>query len=61
MIAQAKEAWKKQQQSSNDGGGQYSPELALARLTDLDSTVVSDPEDPRFDLEKLVAKWEAES
>jgi len=23
--------------------------------------VVTDPEDPRFDLEKLVAKWEAES
>ncbi|KAL0951846.1 hypothetical protein HGRIS_008507 [Hohenbuehelia grisea] len=26
-----------------------------------DSGVVTDPEDPRFDLEKLVAKWEAES
>lgn len=23
--------------------------------------VVTDPEDPRFDLEKLIAKWEAES
>ncbi|KAJ8503593.1 hypothetical protein ONZ45_g10715 [Pleurotus djamor] len=26
-----------------------------------DSGVVTDPEDPRFDLEKLIAKWEAES
>ena len=25
------------------------------------TTVVTDPEDPRFDLEKLIAKWEAES
>jgi len=25
------------------------------------SGVVTDPEDPRFDLEKLIAKWEAES
>ena len=23
--------------------------------------VVTDPEDPRFDLEKLIAKWEKES
>ncbi|OBZ78646.1 hypothetical protein A0H81_01279 [Grifola frondosa] len=23
--------------------------------------VVTDPEDPRFDLEKLIAKWESES
>ncbi|KAF9490729.1 hypothetical protein BDN71DRAFT_1453915 [Pleurotus eryngii] len=26
-----------------------------------DSGVVTNPEDPRFDLEKLIAKWEAES
>ncbi|KAL9716614.1 F1F0 ATP synthase subunit e, mitochondrial [Leucoagaricus gongylophorus] len=26
-----------------------------------DTTVVSDPEDPRFDLEKLIAKWEKSS
>ena len=25
------------------------------------TSVVTDPEDPRFDLEKLIAKWEAES
>ncbi|KAF9817969.1 hypothetical protein IEO21_03044 [Rhodonia placenta] len=42
LIAQAKEAWKKRQESSKDG-------------------VVTDPEDPRFDLEKLFAKWESES
>ncbi|EAU92348.2 hypothetical protein CC1G_00567 [Coprinopsis cinerea okayama7 len=26
-----------------------------------DSDVVTDPEDPRFDLEKLIAKWEKSS
>lgn len=25
------------------------------------ATVITDPEDPRFDLEKLFAKWEKES
>ncbi|GBE77523.1 ATP synthase E chain-domain-containing protein [Sparassis latifolia] len=42
LIAQAKEAWKKQQEGSKDG-------------------VITDPEDPGFDLEKLIAKWESES
>ncbi|KDR85527.1 hypothetical protein GALMADRAFT_234451 [Galerina marginata CBS 339.88] len=26
-----------------------------------DTTLVTDPEDPRFDLEKLIAKWEKSS
>ncbi|EKM84225.1 hypothetical protein AGABI1DRAFT_67550 [Agaricus bisporus var. burnettii JB137-S8] len=26
-----------------------------------DTTVVTDPEDPRFDLDKLIAKWEESS
>ncbi|THH33171.1 hypothetical protein EUX98_g1020 [Antrodiella citrinella] len=43
LIAEAKEAWKRKQESSKDGG------------------VVTDPEDPRFDLEKLIAKWESDS
>ncbi|KAI0652364.1 ATP synthase E chain-domain-containing protein [Trametes meyenii] len=42
LIAEAKDAWKKKQES-NKGG------------------VVTDPEDPRFDLEKLIAKWESDS
>lgn len=25
------------------------------------SVVITDPEDPRFDIDKLVAKWESES
>ncbi|PSS29687.1 hypothetical protein PHLCEN_2v2835 [Hermanssonia centrifuga] len=44
LIAQAKEAWKKKQDSSKDS-----------------TRLVTDPEDPRFDLEKLLAKWESES
>ncbi|TFL03367.1 ATP synthase E chain-domain-containing protein [Pterulicium gracile] len=31
------------------------------RLVAPQAGVVTDPEDPRFDLEKLVAKWELES
>ncbi|KAF8203902.1 ATP synthase E chain-domain-containing protein [Pholiota molesta] len=38
LIAQAKEAWKRKQESANDA-------------------LVTDPEDPRFDLEKLIAKY----
>ncbi|KAF9067298.1 ATP synthase E chain-domain-containing protein [Rhodocollybia butyracea] len=42
LIAEAKEAWKKQQASANSS-----------------DNIITDPEDPRFDLEKLIAKWEA--
>ncbi|KAK0233849.1 ATP synthase E chain-domain-containing protein [Armillaria fumosa] len=43
LIAEAKEAWKKKQ------------ETAKAPAAD---SLITDPEDPRFDLEKLIAKWE---
>ncbi|KAF8899259.1 ATP synthase E chain-domain-containing protein [Infundibulicybe gibba] len=43
LIAEAKDAWKKQQEAAKD------------------TSVVSDPEDPRFDLEKLLAKWDKAS
>ncbi|KAJ7755021.1 ATP synthase E chain-domain-containing protein [Mycena maculata] len=43
LIAEAKEAWIKKQQ---------------APLPNAD-TLVTDPEDPKFDLEKLIARWEA--
>lgn len=47
-------------------GGALTPFLLRwASCTDdllfLSRLVVTDPEDPRFDLEKLVAKWELES
>ncbi|KII93938.1 hypothetical protein PLICRDRAFT_36155 [Plicaturopsis crispa FD-325 SS-3] len=42
LIAQAKEAWRKQQAGAKEG-------------------VITDPEDPRFDLEKLIAKWESDA
>ncbi|TBU34407.1 ATP synthase E chain-domain-containing protein [Dichomitus squalens] len=42
LIEEAKEAWKKKQESSKGG-------------------VVTNPEDPNFDLEKLIAKWESDS
>ena len=34
----------------------YSPPLSCAL-----SLVITNPEDPNFDLEKLIAKWESES
>lgn len=37
------------------------PSHSFSFLTRNLSTVVTDPEDPRFDLEKLIAKWEKES
>ncbi|KAJ7610907.1 hypothetical protein FB45DRAFT_760997, partial [Roridomyces roridus] len=43
LIAQAKEAWIKKQ---------------TAPLKTAD-TLITDPEDPNFDLEKLIARWEA--
>ncbi|KZT27546.1 hypothetical protein NEOLEDRAFT_1130522 [Neolentinus lepideus HHB14362 ss-1] len=39
LIVEAKEAWKRKQETGKDG-------------------IVTDPEDPRFDLEKLLEKWE---
>jgi len=45
LVAQAKEAWRKKQEA---------PKTAA-------DTLVTDPEDPRFDLEKLIARWEATS
>ncbi|KAJ7116824.1 ATP synthase E chain-domain-containing protein [Mycena crocata] len=42
LIAQAKDAWRKKQE---------------APKTTAD-TLITDPEDPRFDLEKLIARWE---
>ncbi|KAF9486379.1 hypothetical protein BDN70DRAFT_869892 [Pholiota conissans] len=42
LIAEAKEAWKRKQESGSD-------------------SVVTDPDDSRFDLEKLVAKYEKSS
>ena len=65
MIAQAKEAWKKKQEGSKDGGEYACRIISLSCPRPLYSdpicSVITDPEDPRFDLEKLIAKWESES
>ena len=61
LVARAKEAWKKQQEASKGGSESRStlPAPVCPRLTP--TLVVTDPEDPRFDLEKLIASWEAQS
>ena len=35
--------------------------VSFARYWRFTSTAITDPEDPRFDLEKLIAKWESDS
>ena len=65
LIEQAKEAWRKKQEGSKDGGESSTSLVAQAMPVPIALTVppavVTDPEDPRFDLEKLIAKWESES
>ena len=63
LIAQAKEAWKKKQEPPKENDGELSSLVALRvhMLKHRRTAVISDPEDPRFDLEKLFAKWEAEA
>jgi len=68
LITEARQAWKRKQEAAKDTTGQPQ-HFAFARLfvkmhfvTDAHRyTVVTDPEDPRFDLEKLIAKWEKSS
>ena len=61
LVARAKEAWKKQQQAPQ-GGSEFRPIPPTPEYPRLTPTqVVTDPEDPRFDLEKLIASWEAQS
>lgn len=60
LIAEAKEAWKKKQapaRPSDDGEYSIPSPCSLDLIFYLHS-VITDPEDPRFDLEKLIAKWE---
>jgi len=61
LVARAKEAWKRQQEASKGGGkSTFVPSMSEhPRLTP--TPVVTDPDDPRFDLEKLIASWEAQS
>lgn len=37
------------------------PRIIWYYIDAFSSTVITDPEDPRFDLEKLIAKWESDS
>lgn len=61
LVARAKEAWKRQQEAAKDGG-EFKPTLLASEHPWLTYTpVVTDPNDPRFDLEKLFASLEAQS
>jgi len=58
LIAEAKDAWKRKQ---DDTTGSPSSDPFSTVLTTAVFSVVSNPDDPRFDLEKLIAKWEKSS
>ena len=60
LIKEAKAAWKRQQESSKGGGESFLPGVIII-LASHTRPVITDPEDPNFDLEKLFAKWEADA
>lgn len=59
-MAEAKDAWKRRQESAKDTTGNVSPYTGNFNLNVL-APVISDPDDPRFDLEKLILKLEKSS
>lgn len=61
LVARAKEAWKKQQDAGKGDGESSSDSPAPGHSWLMPILVVTDPEDPRFDLEKLIASLEAQS
>jgi F-type H+-transporting ATP synthase subunit e len=57
LIAAAKEAYRRQKEARNDTSGRFSPGSFHCGI-ELVPAVIMDPEDPRFDLEKLLVKYE---
>ena len=57
LIKKAKEAYRRQKENRKDTSGRFSS-CSFRCGTDLVPVVITDPEDPRFDLEKLLAKYE---
>ncbi|KIL71385.1 hypothetical protein M378DRAFT_64808 [Amanita muscaria Koide BX008] len=56
LIKEAKEAYKRQKEARKDTCQFYSASYCL--FIDFYALVIMDPEDPRFDLEKVLAKYE---
>ena len=65
LVAEARKAWQAKQaaKSSTGDGGAHFLSTVLNQSADLliSRAVITDPENPKFDLEKLVAKWEREA
>lgn len=62
LISQAKEAWRKKQEGPKSGGESIRILPYFQRsILNIRLLVITDLEDPRFDLEKLLAKWESEA
>jgi F-type H+-transporting ATP synthase subunit e len=60
LLAKAKEAWKQKQAQAKGDNRESScaPRTSALSRTDPAHAVVTDPDDPRFDLEKIIAKYE---
>ncbi|KAF8131648.1 ATP synthase E chain-domain-containing protein [Boletus edulis] len=60
LIAQARDAWRQKKESAKSDGVPLPLPLCFFTSDHTCTTVITDPEDPRFDLEKLFARWEKE-
>ncbi|KAF8633537.1 hypothetical protein AX15_001341 [Amanita polypyramis BW_CC] len=61
LIKEAKEAYKRKKEGPKDSGGLFCALLFMTGLINVRfwaGVVITDPEDPRFDLEKLLVKYE---
>lgn len=65
LVADAKEAWKRMHEPSNNTSRKYPVQQKRKMSVDVHThfrrIVVTDPDDPRFDLEKLLAAYEKNS
>ena len=64
LIEEAKAAWKRKQEVPSSNGEHpyiHSPPFLVAEIDLFAPTVITDPEHPQFDLEKLLASWDKAS
>jgi F-type H+-transporting ATP synthase subunit e len=59
LVARAKEAWAaKQADKGSDGRTSLLAVVVGGGADQCGNAVITNPDDPKFDIEKLVAKWE---
>lgn len=60
LVVEAKDAWKRKHEIANDTTSKFFYLLAFSPYC-LGQPVITDPDNPRFDLEKLISKLEKSS